>query len=120
MTAARITPSLVGILLLLLQSSDPKATQTPLERLQAKIDVVSAGSLTPLQVAGQLNNPSEEQNKRTAPMGRDCLFLFPDRTYIYTSVTDLPPDTISDKGTWMLDGDIVQLKSDNDVTWKSK
>jgi len=35
-------------------------------------------------------------------------------------VTDLPPDTISDKGTWSLDGDTVQLKSDKDVTWKSK
>jgi len=68
----------------------------------------------------KFNNPSEEQNKRTPPMGRDSLFLFPDKTYIYTSVTDIPPDTISDKGTWTLDGDIVQLKSDKDITWKSK
>ncbi len=82
--------------------------------------MVSVGSLTPPQVAGQFNNPSEEQNKRTPPMGGDSLFLFPDKTYIYTFVTDLPPDTISDKGTWTLDGDIVQLKSDKDITWKSK
>lgn len=53
-------------------------------------------------------------------MGRDSLFLFPDKTYIYTWVTDLPPDTISDKGNWSLDGDTVQLRSDKDVTWKSK
>ena len=53
-------------------------------------------------------------------MGRDSLYLFPDKTYIYTWVTDLPPDTISDKGSWTLDGDIVQLKSDKDVTWESK
>jgi len=120
MAAARIAPSLVGIVVLLLQSPNQKATQTPLERLQAKIDVVSVGSLTPPQVAGQFNNPYEEQNKRTPPMGRDSLFLFPDKTYIYTFVTDIPPDTISDKGTWTLNGDIVDLKSDKDVTWRSK
>jgi hypothetical protein len=120
MAAAKITPSLVGIVVLLLQSPNQKATQTPLERLQAKIDVVSVASLTSPQVAGQFNNPSEEQNKRTPPMGRDSLFLFPDKTYIYTFVTDIPPDTISDKGTWTLDGDIIELKSDKDVTWKSK
>jgi len=39
---------------------------------------------------------------------------------VYTFVTDIPPDTISDKGTWTLDGDIVQLKSHKDVTWQSK
>jgi hypothetical protein len=117
---ARIISGLVGIVLLLLQFPQHKATQTPLERLQAKIDVVSVGSLTPLQVAGQFNNPSEELNKRTPPMGRDSLFLFPDKTYIYTFVTDIPPDTISDKGTWTLNGDIVDLQSDKDVTWRSK
>lgn len=120
MAAAKIPRSLVGIVVLLLQAPNQKATQTPLERLQAKIDVVSVGSLTPPQVAGQFNNPSEEQNKRTPPMGRDSLFLFPDKTYIYTFVTDIPPDTISDKGTWTLNGDIVDLKSDKDVTWRSK
>jgi hypothetical protein len=120
MAAAKIISSLVGIVVLLLQSPNQEATQTPLERLQAKIDVVSVASLTPPQVAGEFNNPSEEQNKRTPPMGRDSLFLFPDRIYIYTFVTDILPDTISDKGTWTLDGNIVELKSDKDVTWKSK
>jgi hypothetical protein len=120
MAATKIAPSLVGIVVLLLQTPNPKTTQTPLERLQAKIAVVSVGSLTPPQVAGQFNNPSEEQNKRTPPMGRDRLFLFPDKTYIYTFVTDISPDTISDKGTWTLNGDIVDLKSDKDVTWRFK
>jgi hypothetical protein len=120
MAALKVTPLLIGIVVVLLQSPTQKAAQTPLERLQAKVDVVSVTNLTALQVAGQFNNPSEEHNKRTPPMGRDSLFLFPDKTYIYTFVTDLPPDTISDKGTWTLDGDIVQLKSDRDVTWKSK
>jgi hypothetical protein len=118
--ADKITASLVFIVVLLLQSPNQKATQTPLEQLQAKIAVVSVTNLTPPQVAGQFNNPSEEQNKQIPPMGRDSLFLFPDKTYIYTFVADIPPDTISDKGTWTLDGDIVQLKSDKDVTWNSK
>jgi hypothetical protein len=120
MAATKIAPLLVGIVVLLLQTPIQKATQTPLERLQAKIAVVSVGRLTPPQVAGQFNNPSEEQNKRTPPMGRDSLFLFPNQTYIYTFVTDITPDTISDKGTWTLNGDLVDLKSDKDVTWRSK
>jgi hypothetical protein len=102
-------------------ATDPQnTTRTPLARLQAKIDVVSIQNLTPTQVAGQFKNPSDEQNKRVPPMGSEILFLFPDKTYIFTFVTDISPDTISDKGTWSLDGDIVQLKSDQDVTWKSK
>ena len=119
MVAVKIIPSLV-IMVLLLQSSHPKTPHTPLERLQAKIDVMSVTNLTTLQVAGQFDNPSEEQKKLTPPMGGDSLFLFPDKTYIYTHATDIPPDTISDKGTWSLDGDIVQLNSDKAVTWKSK
>lgn len=120
MAAAKIIPSLVGIAVLLLQPPNQKITRTPLERLQAKIDVVSVASLTPPQVAGQFNNPSEEQKKRVPPLGRDSLFLFSDKTYIYTFVTDISPDTISDKGSWTLDGDIVELKSDKDVTWRFK
>ena len=120
MASIRIVRSLVSIMVLLLQSPTQKTAPTPLERLQAKIAVVSVGNLTPEQVAGQFNNPSEEQNKRTPPMGRDSLFLFPDRTYIYTTETDIAPDSISDKGTWMLNGDTIDLKSDKDVTWKSK
>lgn len=118
MAADKISASLVFLMAILLQSPNHETTQTPLERLQAKIEVVSPTNLTPLQVAGEFNNPSEEQSKRVPPLGKDCLFLFPDQTYIYTFVTDISPDTISDKGSWTLDGDIVQLKSDKDVTWE--
>ncbi len=121
MRSIRIAVSLVSALGLLPQMPAQNVVRTPLERLQAKIAVVSVGDhLTVAQVAGQYNNPSEEQNKRTPPMGRDSLFLFPNKTYIYTIVTDIPPDTISDKGTWTLNGDTVDLKSDNDVVWQSK
>jgi hypothetical protein len=110
----------VVIALLLPQSSEVKTRPTPLERLQAKIDVVSVPDLTPLDLAGQYVNPSEELNKRIVPMGSAKLFVFPDNTYIFTFASDIPPDTISDKGRWSLEGDVLRLQSDKDVTWKSK
>ena len=109
-----------AIALLLPQPSNQKTERTPLERLQAKIDVVSVPNLAPSELAGQFTNPSEELNKHISPMGSEKLFVFPDRTYIFTHVADLPPDTISDKGTWTLDGGVLRLESDKDVTWKSK
>lgn len=110
----------VVIALLLTQSSNHKTERTPLERLQAKIDVVSVPNIATSEFAGQYTNPSEELNKRVVPMGSENLFLFPDRTYIFTFVSDIPPDTISDKGTWNLDADILRLESDKDITWKSR
>jgi hypothetical protein len=110
----------VLIALLLPQSSNHKTEPTPLERLQSKFDVVSVSGLTPSEVAGQYVNPSEEQNRRTPPMGSEKLFVFPDKTYVFTFETDISPETISDKGTWSLDADILQLKSDKDITWTEK
>jgi len=78
--------------------------------------VVSANKLALRLISGQFNNPSDELSWRVPPIGRDSLFLFPDGTYIYTTTTDVPSDTISDKGTWTFDGSIVHLQSDKDVT----
>jgi hypothetical protein len=50
----------VAIALLLQQSASRKTEPTPLERLQAKIDVVAVPILTPSELAGQYTNPSEE------------------------------------------------------------
>jgi hypothetical protein len=108
------------IALLLSQSSNSKTERTPLKRLQERIDVVSVPNLTPLELAGRYTNPSEELGKRIVAMGSQNLFLFPDKTYIFTTVSDIPPDTISDKGTWSVNADVLQLKSDKDITWKSK
>jgi hypothetical protein len=120
MTIAKWRSLPVLIALLLPQSGDTKTERTPLERLQAKIDVVSVQDLTPSELAGQYTNPSEELSKRVPPMGSEKLFVFPDRSYIFTFATNIPPDTISDKGTWSLNGDTLELQSDKDVTWKSK
>jgi hypothetical protein len=105
---------------LMAQSSNHKTESTPLERLQAKIDVVSIPNLTPLDLAGQYTNASEELNRLVPPMEAESLFIFPGKTYIFTFVADISPDTISDKGTWSLDGDTLRLESDKDITWKSK
>src|SRR6266513_2044139 len=110
----------VVIALRLSQSSDRKTEPTPLERLQAKIDVVAVPNLTPSELAAQYTNPSEELSKRIPRMGSENLFIFPDKTYIFTFVTDIPPDTIADKGTWSLEGNNLRLESDKDITWKSK
>ena len=106
--------------LLLSQSPNHKTARTPLERLQAKIDVVSVPDLTPSELAGQYTNPSEGLSRRIIPMGSLEFFLFPDKIYIFTTVSDIPPDTISDKGTWSLNGDVLRLESGKDITWKSK
>jgi len=120
MTIAKWWQLSVVIVLLVPQSSSRKPEPTSLERLQAKIDVVSVPNLTPSELAGQFTNPSEELNKRVIPMSSETLFVFPDGSYIFTNVSDIPPDTISDKGTWRLKGDILELQSDKDVKWKSK
>jgi hypothetical protein len=120
MTIAKWWSLSVVFALLLPQSSDPKSERTPLKRLQAKIEVVSVPNLVPSQLAGQYMNPSAELSKRIPRMGSETLFVFPDRNYIFTFVTDIPPDTISDKGTWSLNGDTLELQSDKDVKWKSK
>jgi hypothetical protein len=110
----------VVIALLLTQSSNHKTERTPLERLQAKIDVVSVPNITTSEFAGQYTNPSAELRKRIVPMGSDDLYVFPDRTYIYTTVSDIPPETIADKGTWNIESNVLTLRSDKDVTWKSR
>jgi hypothetical protein len=120
MTICKLWSLAVVFAFLLPQSSDTKPERTPLERLQAKIDVVSVPNLTPSQLAGQYTNPSEELNKSVTPMGSEKLFVFPDGSFIFTIVSDIPPDTISDKGMWSLNGDTLELQSDKDVTWKSK
>src|SRR5579863_2646611 len=110
-----------AIALFVVQTSNQKSeTATPLKRLQAKIDVVSVPNLTPSELAGQYTNASEELSRHVPAMGAENLFVFPDKTYIFTFVTDIPPDTISDKGTWSMDGDTLLLESDKDITWKSK
>ena len=108
------------IALLLPQSPDRKTERTALERLQAKVGVESVPSLQRSEFAGQYTNPSDELKKRIVPMGSESLFVFPDGTYILTFVTDMPPDTVCDKGTWTLNGGVLRLESDKDVTWKSK
>jgi hypothetical protein len=107
----------IQISLLIPQASNQTTERTPLEHLQEKIDAVSVPNLRPSELARQHTNPSEELRKLIVPMGSESLFVFPDKTYIFTTVSDIPPDTISDKGTWSLDADVLRLESDKDITW---
>jgi hypothetical protein len=118
MSATKNCPSPIGIIMVLFAANlNQKTTQTPLERLQAKIAVVSVGSLTPLQVSSTIPPRSTTSTRHR---WAETVFFSSRQTYFCTFVTDLPHDTISDKGTWALNGDTVDFKSDEDVTWRSK
>jgi hypothetical protein len=45
-------------------------------------------------------------------------FIFPDKTFVYCEWADVMSNTVFDKGTWSLSGDILELKSVSEVTWE--
>jgi hypothetical protein len=51
--------------------------------------------------------------------GRD-LYLFDDRTFIYSEWADVLRETIFDMGTWALEGRVLVFKSDSGVTWRRR
>ncbi len=88
--------------------------QTPLERLQAKVQVLAVSEITPQRLAGKYSDPTKEFQPGLS--GND-LCLFPDETYIYDEWADIEPLAVRDKGTWKLTDGLVVLTSDSDVTW---
>ena len=78
--------------------------------------MASVLNLSPSELAGQYTNTSEELRKYVPQMETENLFIFANKTYIFTFASDIPPDTISDKGTWSFDEDVLRLKSDKDIT----
>jgi len=48
-------------------------------------------------------------------LGFDDLYLFPDETYFYIEWTDVFPTTITDKGTWAFNDDLIELHSDKSL-----
>jgi len=104
----------IAALLLLAQVGVALTQQSPLDRLQAKVQVVAAGEMTPQQMAGKYSHPGKEYGG--ALSGND-INLFQDGTYIYDEWADVEPLTVRDKGTWKLADGLVVLTSDRDVTW---
>jgi hypothetical protein len=45
------------------------------------------------------------------------LYLFGERSYIYTEWADIQPETIHDKGLWTAERGALTLVPDSDVTW---
>ncbi|PYT55483.1 MAG: hypothetical protein DMG46_19745 [Acidobacteria bacterium] len=87
---------------------------TPLDRLQAKVQVDPINGVSPQRLAGKYSNPPKEFQ---GGLSGDDLYLFPDGTYIYCEWADIEPLTVRDKGAWKLADGVVVLTSDSDVTW---
>jgi hypothetical protein len=110
--------TMLTFVFLLMQFVGLQSAVSPLERLRAKIAVEPVTNLTPAQFAGQYKNPSKELINRVGPpLDGDSLYIFPDGTFVYCRWGDIMLDTVFDKGTWSLSGDILELKSASEVTW---
>ena len=109
----------IMFLVLLLHLVGGQSAPSPLERLRTKIAVDPVTNVTPVQFAGQYANPSKEVMKSWGggTLSRDDLYIFPDKTYIYCRWADILPTTVYDKGTWSFVGEILELKSDPQITW---
>lgn len=106
------------LLAILLQLVNAPSAASPLDRIQAKMTVVSVANLTLVQIAGQYKNPSNELIKRVGgPLSGNSLYIFPDNTYIYCEWADIMPNTVFDKGTWSFSEGVLRLKSAPEITW---
>jgi hypothetical protein len=87
---------------------------TPLNRLQAKVQVDPINEGSPQRLVGKYSNPPKAFH---GGLSGDDLYLFPDGTYIYCEWADIEPLTVRDKGAWKLADGLVVLTSDSNVTW---
>jgi len=108
---------MIGIVIVLLLGQIGAGTPhvTPLDRLQAKVQVDPINEEAPRRLAGKYSNPPKELFGGS--LSGDDLYLFPDGTYISCEWADIEPLTLRDKGAWKLADRLVVLTSDSDVTW---
>jgi hypothetical protein len=100
------------------QVSTPSSGPQALERLRAKVSIKSVADASIERLAGHYANTSKELGERVGGfLSGDDLYLFPDGTYIFCEWSDVSPVTISDKGTWTLAKNSVELKSGPEITW---
>jgi hypothetical protein len=85
----------------------------PSDCLAILSDKVSVASVEVLESA-LVGNWSKGQ--RPGLFGSD-LYLFRDHTYIYTMWADLMPETIYDRGSWSLTGNLLAFSSDPHISW---
>jgi hypothetical protein len=105
------------------ERSSPTQSLSPeisFARLRSKIDVERVGDLSTNAVGGQYSSSPDELRKRVVPLSGDDLYLFPDGSYVYLVWSDIPPETIQDKGQWAVSEGEVRLTSDSDITWRAR
>lgn len=92
----------------------------PLDRLRAKVSVVSASDAAG-GLAGKYSSahPDLLEGHLRLHSGR-TLYLFPDQTYVYCEWGDLLDETVYDKGKWRVHDGQIKLNSDPDVTWSER
>jgi hypothetical protein len=109
---------ILAIFFVFTQVPTPPSGPQALERLRAKVSVESVTDASIERLAGHYKNTSKEIRERVGGfLSGDDLYLFPDGTYIYCEWSDISPITISDKGTWTLVKNSVELKSGPEITW---
>lgn len=104
-------------ILLALQTPHLESRGTGFDRIRTQIGIESRPTDS-IEIAGlYINPPNEIAQKFDSSTILTNLYLFPDRTYLYTERCSLIPATIFDKGTWKVEGTLLVLNSDRDVTW---
>jgi hypothetical protein len=99
-------------------STHAMPAEVGLARLRSKIDIEPVDVLAMNSIAGHYSSSSDElREKAGPPLSGNDLYLFPDGTYLYCTWSDIPPDTIRDKGSWNVSGGEINLTTDSDVTW---
>jgi len=88
-------------------------------RLHSRVDVERVGDLSTATLAGKYSSSPDELLKKVVPFSGNYLYLFPDGSYLYLFWSDIPPETIQDKGHWTTSQGQVRLASDPDITWRT-
>jgi hypothetical protein len=109
--------ALVFLLFLFASETSGQTMDDQLGRIRSHVSVEPIfGNVT--QIAGVYRNPPEEIGRMAESSGiATALYLFPDGSYLYLQTVSFAPPTIFDKGTWKANADVVELKSDMEVTW---
>jgi hypothetical protein len=109
--------ALVFLLFLLTPIRSEQTIDDQLGRIRSHIPVEPvSGDVT--QIAGVYRNPPREIARMSESSGTaTALYLFPDGSYLYLQKVFSAPPIIFDKGTWRTNSDVVELKSDIEVTW---
>jgi len=86
--------------------------------LQNRLDLTSVQPSI-VALAGKYSNPGPDLKKLVPALSGRDLYLFPNRTYIYTEWADILPETVFDRGSWSVVGGVLKLEWNAAITWKT-